>query len=492
MLDYYLDQADRTDTLPSDFQSRFSADGHYWLWIYEQNRSTQQYQRLIRRIRDGHITIPLQTLVLTYGGMPAEAVLRSMYYAGRVERKEGLRFESVSAMEDVTMPYGLISLWAGAGAKYSWKGVCGCYSDIPSLSFRGREIYYASGPDGQKILMKWHSLYPGDNQHSGGYAENRLLGPAGMVDFVNTNSTFLSRYPNPKVVGMFGWGWDDLQDTTDVFVKAAIQKSTPAQRIIVSNEVDFFKDYEESTPAGLTPTYGASYGNDWDGNVATMAEVTASVKRSMEELRCAEAMSTIVSLAQPTFMNGREAMRDTAFNNLGLYFEHNWNNDGPYTSLRPAFNREKAGQIRRYVTKLKEDAAGSLARMIQSPSGGSRFYVFNPLSWSRTDIADILFSVQEPFKVVDVTTGKEVRSQHVSKAGQAFVQILAEKVPSLGYRVYEVQQGSNPFADSIAVTVTNGNRTIENEYYRVTVNAQGAISSLLDKQRVSDWTRRCR
>jgi alpha-mannosidase len=485
MLDFYLDQADRTAANISDHQGRFNADGSYWAWIYEKNRTSQQFQRLMDRVKDGHITIPLQTLVMLYGGMPAEAVIRSMYYAGRLERRYDTRFRLACAMEDQTLPYGLPSLWAGSGARYSWKGVCRCWTNVPGLSDRGREIYNAVGPDGRGVLMKWHSWDDGADDSnwwpSGGYAEcRRGNSPAWAVGFASNNQPFLNRYPLPNVVGMFGWGWDDLQTATDLFVKTAQDSSSAQRRVIVSNELDFFADYESNAPAGVTPAYSASFGNDWDCNVATMAEVTASVKRAVEDLRSAEALTLLVSLAQPSFMAGRAAKADSAFNAMGLYFEHNWNNDGAYTSHRPAFNRAKAAQISGYVSSLKADAASALAGVIRRTGTATRFFVFNPLSWARTDVANVDVTPPQPFRVIEQGSGREVRSQAYTKGGRKFIRILAENVPSFGYRIYEIQNGAGHNADS-AATFSNGNATIENAHYRITVDGRGAISSLVDK-----------
>jgi alpha-mannosidase len=80
MLDYYLDQADATAGEPSNYQSRFSTDGTLWIRAYEQSKSPAAFQRLIDRIKSGHISTPLNPLVITYGAVPAEAVIRSMYY----------------------------------------------------------------------------------------------------------------------------------------------------------------------------------------------------------------------------------------------------------------------------------------------------------------------------------------------------------------------------------------------------------------------------
>lgn len=148
MIDFYLAQADRTAGSAAPYRGRFNLDGTFWIWEYERNRSAADVARLVNRIKDGHISVPLNPLVTVYGGMPAEAVLRSMYYAGQLERRFGLRIPIAVAMEDQTHPYGLAGLWAGAGAKYSWKGVCGCSTRVPiaTLTDRDHEIYWMTRP----------------------------------------------------------------------------------------------------------------------------------------------------------------------------------------------------------------------------------------------------------------------------------------------------------------------------------------------------------
>ena len=86
MLDHYIALAEQTARLPTAYQSRWNCDGSFWLWTYERNRSSAQFQTLIDRIKSGHISVPLNALVSCYGGMPAEAAIRGMYYAGRIER----------------------------------------------------------------------------------------------------------------------------------------------------------------------------------------------------------------------------------------------------------------------------------------------------------------------------------------------------------------------------------------------------------------------
>jgi alpha-mannosidase len=477
MLDYYLNKMDTTAANPSDTQMRWSCDGSLWMWEYQKNRTAAQFDRFMGRVGDGHMSVPLNALVLVQGGAPAEAVLRGMYYPGLIERRYGVRFPMAISMENQTLPYGLSSLWAGAGAKYSWKGVCGCASSVTQLGNRDREIYYCGGRDGSKVLMKWNSLF-GSNQSYGGYAE--AFDPLASITFAENTAGFQSRYPF-QAIGAFGRGWDGLQYTSDEFVTVAQQNSNANRRIIVSNEEDFFRDFETNYGAGLE-TFSAAYGNEWDALIASMAEVSARVKRSTEKLRSAEAMATLISVNNNTFMNSRIAERDKAMLDLGLYFEHDWTADGPVSrTTRANWSRQVEGEISAYADKLQDDARTELAKQISRSGGEQRFYVFNSLSWTRTEYADLPLKVyNRAFHVVDVSTGLEIPGQLMRFGSQRVLRILAENVPSAGYKVYEIRFGTGPGFDNAASAAGN---TIENSFYRLTLAGDGAITSLVDKTR---------
>ena len=119
-------------------------------------------------------------------------------------------------------------------------------------------------------------------------------------------------------------GWPETEHFHDI----ARKESNAERQVIVSNEQDFFEDFEKTHGATL-PTESVTYGNEWDLYSASMSETSARVKRAVEKLRAAEAMAAFVSLQRTNFMHGREAARDLAFNDLGLYWEHDWTADGP-------------------------------------------------------------------------------------------------------------------------------------------------------------------
>jgi alpha-mannosidase len=483
MLDYYLDKADSTAGNAPPYQSRWNCDGSFWVWEYERNRNAAQFQRLINRIRDGHIGVPLNPLCVVLGGAPAEAVVRGMYYPGQLERRYGLRFKLAYSMENQTLPYGIGALWAGAGAKYSWKGICGCATKVSNAWDRQYDIYWWVGPDGSRLLMKWNSMLgnmPGLDSASkgmGGYAEARY--PSNVVDYVDTNASFIARFAY-NVIGAFGQGWDDLKTLTQTFVAAAQAKTNANRQVIVSNEQDFFEDFETTYGANL-PNVACTFGNEWELYVASLAEASARVKRAVEKLRGAEALAMLVSLKQPAFMTGREAARDRAFINLGLYWEHSWTADGPVPrNSRRDWQRRLATEIEAYVNPLQADGVTALGGLIQKSGTNPRFFVFNPLSWTRTDVADLAYTGATPVHVMDVSTGQEVPSQVVTVNGQTYLRILASGIPSVGYKVFEIQSGAGTITDGgPSANATSG--MIENVVYRVTVAGRGAITSLLDK-----------
>jgi alpha-mannosidase len=480
MLDYYLNLADSTAGNAPAYQSRFVADGSLWMRAYQTQKTSAAFERLISRIRDGHITIPRNLTGLIYGGMPAEAVLRSMYYSGQIERQYNVTFPLVMANENQTQPYGLGMLWAGAGGKYSWKGVCNCATKVPGLSGGARpyEIYWWTGPDGSRILLKWNSFVT--SQSMGGYAEAYFPGP--IVEYMDNDGVFRSRYPY-FITGAFGKGWDNLKTFTNEFVTTAINETTSSRQVIVSNEIDFFQDFEAAYGSNL-PSYNASFGNEWELYQASMVERTGQVKRSVEKLRNAEALAALVSLQNPTFMDSRKADGEQAWVDLGSYFIHNWTADGPVSKTTVSnWLKQRASAFGSYVDTLQTDASSALGGMIQKSGTNPRYYAFNALSWARSDIAEIPYE-GSPVHVIEVVTGQETPSQVVTVSGVQKLRFLAKDIPAVGYMVYEIVPGAGgSFSDAATVTDSGGKKIIENDFYKVTVAANGAITSLIDKTR---------
>lgn len=489
MLDYYLDQIDSTKDSPSDFQARFNCDGNYWLRAYQKFRTPKQFNRLINSIRSGHISSPLNFLVSTYGAQPTETIIRGMYPAGKLEREYGLRFPLAVCMENQTLPLGLSSLWAGSGAKYSWRGVCGCDSRLSNknLMQRKHQLYKYTGLDNRSVIMKWYNLGQ-NNALPGGYAEARgeykpkdtlaglklVIGSLEkMCDTISTDS----RYPY-NAAGAFGYGWDDLATfVSPYFINAAKMNSNNYTRVRVSNEEDFFKDVETNYPH--LPVESVTYGNEWDLYSPSMNETTAKVRRAVEQLRGAEALYTLIALKNKNFANGLGDMRRLAWESYGMYWEHDWTSDGPTSRRdRADWQMKICRQITGYTDTLFNLVQKEFGTYLLA-NGKTRFYVFNPLSWERDDVADVYYSGNLPLRVIDVSTGKEAISQVITKQGKAAIRIWAENIPSVGYKIFEIRQGKSL---QRAIAGKADGEYFSNAFYKLRLKKSGVITELYDKK----------
>ena len=483
-LDKYLFQIDSTISagLPFRHQAKYNCDGSFWFWLYERNRTAAQMNNLINKVKSGHMTVPYNPLAVLYGGMPAEASLRGMYYAGHLQKKYGIDMRLAISMESQTLPLGLSSLWSGSGVKYSWRGVCGCDSRInkPDLQNRDHEVYYYKGLDGQKVLMKWYSLAAtvspcgrDVNESLGGYAEARCL-TNDLIDRMRQKSLTTQK----KIIGAFGYGWDDLQSYTNGFISLATTSSNLKEEIIVSNETDYFKDMETNYGNTL-PQETVARGNEWDLYIASLAEVSARVKRSVEKLRAAEALATVVSINHPDFAKELTEMRDSAWMSIGLYPEHDWTANGPVSRVeRAAFQRKLEQNFSRYVDTLYNKALLIIGKQIKGINNKERFFVFNPLNWARNDFADLPYHGSSDITVYDVSEKKEVLWQLINKKDQTYLRILATGIPGIGYKVFEII--NRPASRQNKTVSLNGN-SFENSRYKISLTREGVITSLIDK-----------
>ena len=121
------------------------------------------------------------------------------------------------------------------------------------------------------------------------------------------------------------------------------------------------------------------------------------------------------------------------------------------------------------------NATEGVAAALNTETKGIPIVVFNPLNIAREDVveASVEFAGGIP-KAVRVTGpgGKEVPAQ-ISGGKVLFL----AQVRSAGFAVYDVQSGTEGAASALKVT----NDSLENQYYRVKLNADGEVTSIFDK-----------
>jgi alpha-mannosidase len=123
-------------------------------------------------------------------------------------------------------------------------------------------------------------------------------------------------------------------------------------------------------------------------------------------------------------------------------------------------------------------ATDAVSQALDTQTKGTPVVVFNQLNIQRQDLVEAAVDFDgKPAKAVRVTgpDGNPVPSQ-VSNGKVIF----AAKVPSVGYAVYDVEPVTDAPAASSDLRIMQNE--LENAYYRVTLNGDGDVASIFDKQ----------
>lgn len=480
MAKFYLKLGEETAGNPPETRSKWNYDVAWTLYMMEKREPKEFFDRIVKQIQNGQASVPLNFTLPVYGGSTTESVLRSFYLAGRLERKYGIDIDMAICQENATQPLGLASLWAGSGAKYSWKGVCNCATKIKTVGPRDREIYWQTGLDSSKILLKWYSN-SGWNAELGGYAE--MLEPTVAVQQMDK----LCGSPNYpyNIAAAFGKGWDNIHNYTLDLQWGVGHRTLPGTKLYLSNQLDFFKHFEKEYGKVL-PCITASYGNEWELGMASLAAVSGKLRRSMEKLRTAEAMAALVSLYNHTPFNSLQPLKEAFLYGISMYNLHGWTADGPVGRNTFAnFMRNRQQDVSNYTDQLFQLSLKELGHLIHSDGKKDMVFVFNPLNWERKGMVDIPVS-QSFNSVKDLSTGKVYQGNLIETSQGTVLRVWIEGIPSTGYTLFEL---TNTTTDTGKIPFKLSGNKLETPYYTVLFDRSGAITSLYDKKLKKEWAK---
>ncbi len=162
--------------------------------------------------------------------------------------------------------------------------------------------------------------------------------------------------------------------------------------------------------------------------------------------------------------------------------DHGWGgNRGILTDKEYADSYAKS---RRIAEAILSRASSQLAsRLPRARAAEIPVAVFNPLSWTRTDVVEFAIEIPDhwPGWILADEEGREVPCELVAEgagAGAVKIAFLAEQVPAVGYRCFSLQPAS--VTPRLAIPLTG--ETMENAFFRVEFG-RGGIKRLYDKQR---------
>ena len=176
---------------------------------------------------------------------------------------------------------------------------------------------------------------------------------------------------------------------------------------------------------------------------------------------------------------------------------HHFHDDITGTSIPQAYQfswNDEFVSLNQFAGVLTS-ATSSVASRLDTQAAGLPLVVYNALAASRRDPveATIEFNGTAPaaIRVLDRATGQEVPAQILERQDRRMTLLFLADMPSVGFKVFEVQSDPDAAlalarrssegakaAGPLRVTPTS----LENTRYAVTIDANGDISSVLDRE----------
>lgn len=455
----------------------------------------QQYpervEELDRQIQNGKIGLTAFYLNMLTGLCSGSEMMHLLAPAQATARRLGVPVQMAS-MNDIPAATGTLPMFLRhAGVRYFAEAL----NEDRGPVFRhcdpemNQSPFWWEAPDGSRVLTIFTRTYFQAMQihmHENTVAMEEAL-PAFLKTFI--------RYDYPGDALFINGAYLDNWGMNPVYGKTADEwnRSWASPKIKLATAEEYFRYIEENFAQDL-PVYKGTMGGFWEDGAASTAKETAQVRWSKNLVSALEKWEALAAIRGLEAEDG--AKEDALWSNILYYDEHTW---GSAVSISDPDNPQSTGQWARkasYSNKAYEESAtaaktrglAAITRLagLSGNSGTGVLTVVNSFSWDR----DIPVSLPagtfaEAIVLKDVKKGKKIVPQQTSAGGFYFV---AEDVPALGWRSYEILTGSSDNAAPLLTVSEADPYSFVSRTFAFHINPQtGGLDRLTNLEAGDEW-----
>jgi hypothetical protein len=439
-------------------------------------RYPERRAELVRRLREGRITLSPFLNNTLWGFQSEEAFLRSLYPARRLEREWGVPIDVAHHTELPSLPWGAATLLAGSGVRWvavpfldydtEWAGL-----DVPPL-------FALEGPDGSRVrvvLDAWASRRHNYTQGRALLEDPKRIAAEWLPRFEGLGSAYAVR--DVLALGTHGDLGPQSAGEVERFASAIRQwnarASSPA-RLLNATLAGFCRtiDAAEATRPFL-PTLRGDLGHSWEAWPVSLAALAASARQAERDYLAAE---TLAALAGDEALAGATwEARGRAEWSWAMLGDHAWNGTDDV-------NRRENASLRRRWADALADAAVDLASRAWSALGfqdrSTEVTVFNPTGLPRRDVARLALSPGRTMREVRGPDGRALPSQLVIQDEQPVLYFIPPPLGPYAATTLALRTGAPPPPSRLGATPT----TLDGPFYRLAVDPRtGGLASLVHK-----------
>lgn len=478
-----------TDSWSEDEKFRHHIESSYMLYGSALNvRSAEWVRNLAEQLEKGRLAYSASCMNTSMEVMGAEQLVRYYYYSQRLLKDIlGADSSGVAMMVDnPSISWANMDVMAGAGVKYMYIGPNFNPNTPLTLTEAYPRLFYMAGRNpANKVLLISGNLYNLDEMQFVYDGPEAL--PVSLETTVKCTGDVLmnvyhkDNYPYDAVLQMVDQYWDNGPLFPQVMERVREMNARTDElgrpyiypKFINSNIKDFC-GYIENKYGASIPAFTGTYENWWCFGTPSDAYSAAETRYAHDRLPEAEMFAALACLSADNSGYPCNRIAD-AYNYMMLYDEHTFGPSVPAVGDQHLWKRNNAIACKRLADDITEHALGQLNTLI--PAEGRTIVVHNSLAWERSGIVRVgLSELPGCFAIIDMETSEEVKYQKVDGAAE----FLAAKVPGPGYKCFGIRERPDEpvFETGIKTTLNS----LENEFFKVTVDSRGEIVSILDKK----------
>jgi len=387
-----------------------------------------------------------------------ESLVRQFLYGKRFFQREFGYDSRVLWLPDVFgYSWALPQIMKKAGVDYfmttkiSWNE----YNEIPFDVFNWR------GVDGSEVLTQFITTVSG----SWFYTYNGLLE---STEVRSAWDNFKGKDRTDEVMLSFGYGDGGGGPTQDMLENAARLETMPDFPRARMGRIDGFFDRLAKNGKTQHTWNGELYFEYHRGTYTTQARTKTGNRRSERALMDAEWLASLA------WLQGWDYPTDEIVDCWQMLLTNQFHDILPGSSIAMVYEVAEAeyAQIIERMCAVQEAAIEYL--LAQTAAAASGVAVFNSLSWDRDDVlalprtSDSLQDNGAACPMQDV----------VDLDGQPQTLVFVQNVPSKGYKLLR-QADAKP---EVAATLQVSEQTLENRFFRISLDEAGQICGLYDKR----------
>jgi len=527
--DRFYDDAIRfceeTADFPNESRYRYTSEVAWSLKHFIENRPKEVVEKIVQYIKEGRIETHAFYGNEITGLCGHEELIRLMYPSFQLKKKYGINVEVGSETDVAGLSWGIPTILAGAGIKYFYGGMPNYgvffkddeaayyldkngndihqFWDESAVLRYGRqpEAFRWEGPDGESVLFYYGS--------TGGVGCYGCWRPTSYEDAVKNLPVMLKKMEDNgsqfSVVryGTYGCYDNEAPDIRPSLIAKEWNSKWAYPKLIVATSSMFFKELEKQCQ-DVRVFRGELPHTDYVRGVMSTARETSINRITHNKLLTTEKFATIASIVSDYPYPGEKIRQ--AYENMLLFDEHTWGMANPSGTIQDWNWNDKSHFAMKAAAQTElilNSSLDRIAKSIRINDDDSRIVIFNPLSFTRTDIVRLSgFNRDKPFDIIDEETGQKIPFQTyeinstralVPYAGQRYAMgqlnhselfdlvFLAENVPPLGYKTFRLSPSEKTILNNSGMKIDD--KTIENRFYKVLIDSRtGGIKSIYDKE----------